>query len=364
METPLVSVVMSVFNGERFLREAVESILNQSFRDFEFVIIDDGSKDASASILGEYERCDPRVRVYHQQNRGLVESLIRGCALAQGKYIARMDADDVAVRDRLMWQVEFMESNPGVGILGGLVEFIDAAGSRGHPVRYPLRDAEIQQALLLRRPSFCHPALVLRKEVLVSVGGYRKLFVEAAEDYDLWLRLAEQCELANLGTVILSYRIHPNQLTHLDLDRRVVCGLAAQAAASLRRKGMPDPLNSVKEITPAVLGGLGITEEALERAILRAYRARIVMALQLRLDLPILPLVSQMLAKLAESKHVQPSVAAGVWGAAARAYLSRGKVLKAVAAAARAFLVHPALPIDIGRREYRRLLRWAGRRAR
>ena len=116
MVSPIVSVVMSVYNGERFLREAVGSILDQSFRKFEFIVINDGSTDFTGAMLDSYQEQDLRMHVYHQENRGLVESLNRGCALAQGKYIARMDADDISVINRLMWQVEFMEKHPEVTV--------------------------------------------------------------------------------------------------------------------------------------------------------------------------------------------------------------------------------------------------------
>jgi hypothetical protein len=363
MNKPVVSVAMVVCNVERFLAEAIESILNQSLHDLEFIIVDFGSTDGSTSIISRYQAKDSRIKFRGIPHCRLPEARNASCFLAQAPYIAIMDADDIAVRDRLTWQIEFLERNPEVGVLGGLVEFIDAAGRKLRILKYPLRDAEIKDALRRQRASFCHPAVVMRKEVFVSVGGYRSAFV-AAQDYDLWLRMAERCELANLGAVVLNYRLHPNQMTCRNLEQQVICGLAAQTAASLRRNGVHDPLNSVREITPAVFAGLGITEEALENAILATYRRRLIPLLRLNLDLPIFPMISRMLAKLAESKHVRGSVAAAVWGAAARACWSRGKVLKAVAAAARAFLVHPALPIDIGRRELGRLLRWAGLRAR
>src|SRR5262249_42264689 len=142
--SPLVSVVMSVFNGEQFLAEAVESILSQSFRDFEFIVIDDGSTDNSATILESYLKKDSRLRVFHQENMGLVESLNRGCGLAQGRYIARMDADDISLRDRLIWQGEFLVKKHEGGGVGGGVGVIDATGrclGSGTP---PLQDRRVQ----------------------------------------------------------------------------------------------------------------------------------------------------------------------------------------------------------------------------
>jgi glycosyltransferase involved in cell wall biosynthesis len=352
---------MVVCNVERFLAEAIESILDQTLRDFEFIIVDFGSIDGSTSIISRYQAKDSRIKFRAIPHCRLPEARNACCFLAQGPYIAVMDADDVALEDRLTWQVEFMERNPEVGVLGGAVQVIDDAGKPLRTWRYPSQSGQIKEAVLRHRASFAHPTVVMRKEVFVSVGGYRSAFA-AAEDYDLWLRMAERYELANLGTVVLNYRLHPNQATYRNLEQQVICGLAAQAAASMRRNGLPDPLNSVEVITPAVLAGLGIKQETVEKTILGAYRRGVILDLRYGLDFPILPLVSRMLAKLAASKQVQGSVAAGVWSAAARAYLSRGKVLKAVAAAARAFLVHPALAIDIMRRELGRLLRWAGLR--
>ncbi|MBZ5705516.1 MAG: glycosyltransferase [Acidobacteriia bacterium] len=254
----MVSVVMSVFNGERFLREAVESVLEQTFREFEFIVVDDGSTDQSASILDSYRKSDARVRVYHQENKGLIESLNRGCSLAQGKYIARMDADDIAVRERLMWQVDFMEKHPQVAVLGGAVEWIDATGKSLGTHNTPVADCEIKSELL-HRNVFWHPTVIMLREGFVSSGGYRKVVVDA-EDYDLWLRIADRCQLANLETVVLKYRIHPFQVSMSKRRQQTLCKLAAQASASLRRNGTPDPLEAVKEITPAVLAELGVTE--------------------------------------------------------------------------------------------------------
>jgi len=256
----MVSVVMSVLNCARFLSEAVESILEQSFREFEFIVIDDGSTDGSGSILDSYGRRDPRVRVYHQQNRGMADSWNRGCGLAQGKYIARMDGDDIALPKRLMWQVEFMEKHPEVAVLGGAVDVINARGELLVTYPNPIGDREIKSALL-RRCALWHPTVLMRKEVLVSVAGYRKAAVDA-EDYDLWLRIADHFQLANLEAVVLKYRVHPWQLSVRKCRQQALSMLAARAAASSRRDGNPDPLESVGETTPAVLASLGVTESA------------------------------------------------------------------------------------------------------
>jgi hypothetical protein len=260
---------MSVFNGERFLREAVDSILDQSFREFEFIVIDDGSTDGSAAILDSYQENDPRVRVYHQENRGLVESLNRGCALAQGKYIARMDADDISVTNRLMWQVDFLEKHPEVGVLGGAAEMIDTSGNSLCIAVNPIEDHEIRYTLLDDCPVW-HPTVLMRKNVFISVGGYRKV-VFGAEDYDLWLRVADYYQLANLETVLLHYRLHPYQVTVSKVKQLAFSTLAARAAAAFRREGIPDPLDSVVEITSTVLCGLGVSEPMQQATLAQRY---------------------------------------------------------------------------------------------
>lgn len=360
MDKPGVSVVMVVCNAERFLAEAIESILDQTFRGFEFIIVDFGSTDGSPSIVSRYQARDSRIRLHVRRHCSYLEARNASCLLAQGPYIAVMDADDVALKGRLMGQIDFMEKNPEVGVLGGSVELIDAAGNTLTTRQLPLRDPEIKDALPFYCPLY-HPAVVLRKEILVSVGGYRSAVV-AAEDYDLWLRMAERCELANLEAVVLKYRVHPDQVGFRNLEQQAISTLAAQAAASLRRSGRPDPLSSVKEITPAVLAGLGVTKEVVENTILMKYRDKITLPEVLNLDFPTLPLVDRMLASLAEAKHVHDSVAAAVWIAAARAFLRQRKIRDALAAATRAFLVDPASVADIGRKGLGRLLQRAGLR--
>src|ERR1700680_111125 len=122
-----VSVVMSVFNGERFVSEAIESILHQTFHDFEFIIINDGSTDGTADILSRYQNSDPRVAVHDQQKKGLVQSLNTGCGLARGRYIARMDADDIAFPERLERQINYLEQNPDIALIGSSVNVIDVS---------------------------------------------------------------------------------------------------------------------------------------------------------------------------------------------------------------------------------------------
>ncbi len=266
---PVVSVVMSVFNGGKYLREAVESVLSQTFGDLELIVIDDGSTDASRAVLDSLALGDARLKIYSQSNRGLVGSLNRGCGAARGKYIARMDADDVSLPGRLELQVGFLERNPEIALLGGAVEFIDGDGRALMTQTNPEDDAGIRKAFSRGSP-FWHPTVIMRKEALESVNGYRAVVVDA-EDLDLWLRLAESCRMANLKDVVLQYRLHPHQLTANKCRQMAMSSLAARAAAAERRAGRPDPLESTLAVTAELLAALGLSERACETAVAERY---------------------------------------------------------------------------------------------
>jgi len=258
MNKPQVSVVMVVCNVDRFLAESIESILGQTFQDFEFIIVDFGSTDNSKSVISSYAAKDSRVKFHIIPSCGLAEARNASCLLAQGQYIAIMDADDVSAPDRLMCQIDFMEQHPEVSVLGGAVEWIDAAGRALITWGNPVGDREIQSALLECCPLW-QPTVLMRREAFVAIGGYRPPFAPA-EDYDLWLRMAEQFQIANLKQVLLRYRIHPYQVSMRKRAQQTLGILGARVAASSRRNGIPDPLDSVKEITPETLAALGVTK--------------------------------------------------------------------------------------------------------
>ena len=264
MSQPFVSVAMVVCNVDRFLAEAIESVLGQTFRDFEFIIVDFGSTDNSKSIISRYAASDSRVKFQEIRQCGLAEARNAACFLAQGKYIAIMDADDVSIPERLALQVEFMEDHPEVGLLGGTVEWIDSLGRPLRKMPLPLKDCDIQSALLCYS-AFWQPSAFMRRDAFVLAGGYRAPFA-AAEDYDLWLRIAEYFQVANLEEVVVKYRIHPYQLSLRKRKIQTTCSLAAQAAATFRRNGSPDPLDGVGEITPALLTKLGVSVTKQEAA--------------------------------------------------------------------------------------------------
>jgi hypothetical protein len=206
---PTISVVMAVYNGEAYLGEAIESILQQRFPDFELLIINDGSTDNSAALLEAYRRRDPRITLWHQENQGLTRSLRRGVEHARGRYIARMDADDVSMPTRFARQVALLDSDPRLGLCGTWIAF---AGERvGEVWRYPTDDAAIRCHMLFNSP-IAHPAAMMRREAFSSGRVAYDADYTYAQDYALWVRFAEHYRLANIPDVLLHYRIHPAQI--------------------------------------------------------------------------------------------------------------------------------------------------------
>ncbi len=160
---------MSVYNGEKYLREAIDSILGQTFKDFEFLIIDDGSTDSSVEIIRSY--ADPRIRlIQNEENIGLSRSLNKGLKLARGEYIARMDADDISLPRRLAAQVGLLDKQPDIGLVGTSIQLIDCDGERMHVHRVPTTHAQILWALCFTTP-LAHPSVVFRKVIIECVGG-------------------------------------------------------------------------------------------------------------------------------------------------------------------------------------------------
>ncbi len=208
MENPLVTVLMPVYNGEKYLREAIESILNQTFTDFEFLIINDGSTDNTKEIILSYN--DKRIRyIENETNIKLIDTLNKGIKLAKGKYIARMDCDDISLPKRLEKQVDFMERNPDITVCGTHLKTI------GSGIASVWKTAETQEEIIcnmLFNSPMNHPTVVFRKEELGDYLYYSKDYPHA-EDYELWFRLSERFKLANLDSAQYLYRIHSEQVT-------------------------------------------------------------------------------------------------------------------------------------------------------
>ncbi|NLE50087.1 MAG: glycosyltransferase family 2 protein [Chloroflexi bacterium] len=217
-DSPLVSVLMPAHNGERYLAGAIDSILAQTLRDFELIVVDDGSTDRTPEILDRYARRDSRVRVHRQENQGIPAARNQCLDLATGRYLAWMDSDDVALPARLQKQVAFMDAHPEIGVCGTWVKTIGAAA--GQVWRYPTDDATLRSVLVFN-PPFANTSTVVRREALEAAGLRFDLSFPQAQDYDLWARAAQHTRLANLPEALVLYRLHPRQVTETRSDNQV-----------------------------------------------------------------------------------------------------------------------------------------------
>ena len=261
---------MVIRNADRFLADAIESILDQTFRDFEFIILDFGSTDKSKQIASGYASKDSRICLKEIPKCGLAAARNAACFLARGRYIAIQDADDISLPHRLLAEVAFMEGDPEVGLLGGAVQWINSHGSfLPTPEAYPTADHEIRPQLK-KWNTFWQPTVLIRREAFLQFGGYLEVLPQS-EDYDLWLRISEHHKCANLQQVLVKYRIHPYQVSIRKRKEQILCALAAQAAASLRLEGKRDPLISATEITSALLTGMGVDQASQNEALAKGF---------------------------------------------------------------------------------------------
>jgi len=222
---PEISVVLPVHNGDRYLAEALDSILGQTLRDFEVIAVDDGSTDATAEILGAYARRDGRVRLLGQPHLGLIAALNRGLDAASGEYVARMDADDVSLDFRLDRQVHFMKAHPYVGVCGGWIRFFGAVA--GSEWRTAPDHATLVSSLLFESP-LAHPTVMLRRDRFGPDLRYDPSFPHS-EDYDLWERASRSTRLASVQEVLLLHRIHDRQVTQVRHDELQASARAVRA---------------------------------------------------------------------------------------------------------------------------------------
>lgn len=203
----MISIIMPTYNNARYLSEAIDSILNQTFTDFEFIIVNDHSIDETAAILARYAYQDTRIHVIeNNKNLGVARTLNRGIGIAQGEYIARMDSDDISLPDRFEKQVVFLDANPDVGVLGTQTLFIDENGQFCEQMTWekPATHNRLVWQLLSATP-FCHPSIMMRACCLRKAGGYDPDYPN--EDMQLWTRMVFSTKLANLGDTLLYYRM-------------------------------------------------------------------------------------------------------------------------------------------------------------
>lgn len=235
---PRVSVIMPVYNAAPYLAEAIESVLSQTFTDFEFLIHDDGSTDGSPAIIGHYAKKDDRIIVSKNINKGLALVLNDLIGTARADILARMDADDICMSDRFEKQVAYLDAYPDCAAVGGAHIVIDADG---RPILYnsmPIGHERIDGQNICGVVSINHPTVMMRKEAVLHCGRYDPRMVPA-EDLDLWLRMAETGRLANLPDIVLKYRVHDNSISGSKRDlQRQMCHQACKAAWA--RRGLTD----------------------------------------------------------------------------------------------------------------------------
>lgn len=259
---PLISVVIPVYNGQKYLRSAIESILGQTFRNFEIIAIDDGSKDHSYQILRALAQTDQRLRIFrNSRNRNIVYTLNRGVKLARGKYIARMDCDDIAVEDRLKIQLRYLRAHPSTVVVGSNCYTIDQNNNFIGYKRFPISDEGIRAMIFLINP-MQHPTMMINRSLLPKDFVWYNQSIVHGEDLDLLFRLAKIGPVHNLKKPLLFYRLHLNSKTFMHpkenyLDTKIIRKLA------IEKYGYQKPfylrlVNRIQELMIALLPGIVI----------------------------------------------------------------------------------------------------------
>jgi glycosyltransferase involved in cell wall biosynthesis len=221
---PAVSVLLAVWNGAPQVREAVLSVVSQTRADFELIVVDDDSTDATPEILASFR--DSRLSVVRRARGGLTSALNAAIRLAQAPLVARLDADDIALPDRLERQLAFLAAHSDVGLVGTAAREVDAAGREVAIVRPPADDAGIRRALIRRNP-FVHSSIVMRRAAVEQAGGYDEAF-PVAQDYDLWMRMSRVTRMANLQEPLVVRRLRPGRVGEMSDTERL------RAEASVR----------------------------------------------------------------------------------------------------------------------------------
>ena len=243
---------MSVYNGAQFLAEAITSVLEQSYANFEFLILDDGSSDCTRAIIEDFAKREARIQPIFRENRGLVASLNQLLGEARAPIIARMDADDICQPTRFAKQIEFLNANLDYGVIGSCVEDIDEHGQLWpHDVApFPATHEQFLAAIETGDLLFCHSSVMYRRAIVLGVGGYHVAFPHC-EDLDLWLRLANVTRLANLSEKLLHYRRHAGQVSNLHATLQHTGAAVARLAYKERKDGREDPTETLTSL-PAI----------------------------------------------------------------------------------------------------------------
>lgn len=244
---PEITVLLSCYNGDRWLAEAIDSVLNQTFEGFEFIIVDDGSTDSSLNIINHYAVLDSRIVVIAKNNTGLADSLNVGIKRACGKWIARLDADDVCLPTRLERQLAMAKMQPDVIYIGTGLFHIDEAGNVSKSFSYPRKHAMLVKSLTHMGMFPAHSSAFYRTDIVLAIGGYRPR-IKRSQDRDLWLRLAHIGAMTSIAEPLIKLRLHSGQVSHEESGRRqIIDSRCAMTSYWLRRMGYPDPVNADDE---------------------------------------------------------------------------------------------------------------------
>lgn len=214
----MISVIMPVYNAEKYLKSSIESVLAQSYKNYEFIIVNDGSTDASIDIIQEFK--DPRIKcISNEKNSGIVYTLNKGLSISNGEFIARIDADDLCCADRFETQVGFLIKNKRIGLCSGHIIKINDFGEEMGKVKFPISNEACNLKFLFGNP-IAHPASMFRKSLALKVGGYTA-GSEPAEDLDLWLKLSNITKIENIDKVLIYYRVHANNYSTIKREKYV-----------------------------------------------------------------------------------------------------------------------------------------------
>ena len=271
--TPRITVAMSVYNDEPYVGESIESILRQTFTDFEFLIIDDRSTDGSAAVIAQKAAQDSRITVLASPEKGRVPALNALFGAARAPWVAIMDSDDISMPDRLARQMAMADSDARLGVIGCSAFLIDAAGKRiGDGTAKPATHADVLKCLE-DKPLINHNAVLIRRDPVLALGGYHRAY-RHAEDYDLWLRLVDSVRFANLPEDLVAYRIYADQVSTKHVVEQTANAAISWQAYCERRAGRADPTAALTHLPPlseldALFGRNGVAAYARRRIVNR-----------------------------------------------------------------------------------------------
>jgi len=267
--TPTISVVMPVFNASRYLASAIESVRQQSFSDWELLCIDDGSSDGSRELVQDFVSRDSRIRLVACPHRGIVATLNEGVRLCRAEFIARLDADDLALPNRFQLQLDYLRRAPTLAMMGGAYQTIDAGDCVWKTQYPPQSSAEIRLAL---QHSNCiaHSSVMIRREILERFQGPYRAHFPLAEDYDLWLRMAAEYAIGSCPAIILQYRRDLETTKPERIVQQTLSTLGVQLSNIFRTNGDPDRAADWKQLDQATLLSEGLSQSSVHKSIRRA----------------------------------------------------------------------------------------------